>query len=560
MSGEEKPTPQDNPENTTSETPGLEDFLHREIELPAPEAPKPEKQAEAPKEEVKTEAPASTEASEKEGFESYKRLSRFTKINYGGKVLDIFGQALFTVNPYKPRDSLAKNRVPLAFPTLTAAGVNSYTSDLISKDYDRDAQARQWGSTLESSMAFVNTDDALIRALNRPGSEWGQSVLHGNRHLIASTAKMPAYTGRELKDSQAVLYAMSSLNLGAPVQKPMWQSGFWVTFRPASEESWVNFNERLASDKIRFGRHASGLIFSNLNTIFVERALEFAADHMVETNIRFEGVSMRDSILDLLLEPDISSFLWGFLCANYPSGYPISRSCTADVKECSNVIEDMVNLSILQVTDSSAIDERGRAHMSKSHNASVTVKEVQEYQSSLLLNTPRTIEIFKSESIEQKAIFKIPTARERIAAGRRWIDGIIDMANKIVAKDATDRQREQLYTEYAKSSILREYSHFISELEINTNVIRDQQTLENVLTETTPHEEMRRAIYEKVRDYIEDSTISMIAIPNYHCPVCEGPQDKEADKRKRFVNCIPLDVLQAFFSLAMLRITEIRSR
>ena len=90
------------------------------------------------------------------------------------------------------------------------------------------------------------------------------------------------------------MYALNHLGLGVPAQVPLWNSGFWVSFRPCSEEAWVNFNDRLTMDKIIFGRNSSGLIFSNINALFKKRALEFAMEHLLTHNINFGADGSRE--------------------------------------------------------------------------------------------------------------------------------------------------------------------------------------------------------------------------------------------------------------------------
>lgn len=522
--------------------------------------------AETEKTEKKVEAPPPVVSSGKDELKdvpftlgSYKNLARVTRFKIEGEERPLFGRAMFPYNPYKPRPETPGSRIPIAIPTMSVAGLTSVVDAIQKMDFNTDAGAREWAEQTDNANVLNPVQDAFIPAMNRPGSTWEQIPRHGEKMLVGALARQEKHENAELKDSSALLYALSALNLGAPFQAPMWHSGFWVSFRPASEEAWVNFNELLVSDKIRIGRNASGLAFSNVNAFFTERALEFALAHVLDHNIRMNANTTRRDLLNTLRAPDIPLFLWGFLVANNPSGYPISRGCSAAVGSCTKVIHDIINLRILQVTDTSCFEEKHRAHMSKNYLGGVTEKEVQEYQSSMLVIQDREFTIMEEGATTIKVTLKVPSAEEYLSSGRRWFNSIVEMVNNILAKDATDNQREKVYQSYAKAGLLREYSHWIKDIQINSNKIVDLSSLENVLKEVTPHSKLRETLYKKISEFIEATTVSVIAVPNYACPAC-GQIQKEEVKDSRFTDCIPLDVAQAFFNLALLRVAEIIRR
>lgn len=490
---------------------------------------------------------------------NYKNLAQATKFNIEGEERPIYGKGMFTYNPYKPRDKKDETKIPLAIPSTSMAGLNSAVEAITSLNFDKDAGAREWAAQMDQANVLNPVQDAFIKAMNRENSDWKQIPKSGDKMLVGALARRPDSQNVELKDSQALLYALSALNLGAPFQAPMWHSGFWVSFRPASEEAWVNFNEVLSADKIRVGRAASGLAFSNTNAIFTERALEFALEHVIDHNIRLEATTARRDLFKKLRSADIPIFLWAFLVANNPGGYPISRGCSAAIGDCTKVIEDTINLRILQVTDDSCFEPRHRNHMAKNYPGGVTEKEVEEYQSSLMAIQEQEFLVMEEAGSEVRITLKQPSAEEYMSSGRRWFTGIVEMVNSILAKDTTDNKREEVYQKYAKSGVLREYSHWIKELHINTNRITDLTSLENVLKEISPHGKLRDSVYKKISDYIEKTTLSVIAVPNYACPAC-GYIQKEEKKDDRFTDCIPLDVAQAFFNLALLRVVEITRR
>lgn len=490
---------------------------------------------------------------------NYKNLTRIAKFKFGEEELPLYGRATYTFNPYREKNSGDNEKISLAIPTTSMVVLNSAAEAITSLNFDKDAGARAWAAQIDKANELNPVQDAFIKAMNRENSDWKQIPKSGDKMLVGALSRREDVHNVELKDNQALLYALSALNLGAPFQAPMWHSGFWVSFRPASEEAWVNFNELLISDKIRIGRAPSGLAFSNVNAIFTERAMNFALDHVLEHNIRVEKNTNRRDLFKKLKAGDIPIFLWAFLVANNPSGYPISRGCSAEIGSCTKVIEDVINLRILQVTDDSCFEQKHRNHMAKNYAGGVSEKDIEDYQSSLLAIQEEEYCVLEEKNSKITITLKHPSVEEYLSSGRRWFDGIVEMVNSILAKDTTDNKREEVYQKYTKAGVLREYSHWIKELSINGNSISDLTSLENVLKEISPHGKLRDLVYKKISAYVEKTTLSVIAVPNYACPSC-GEIQREEKKDDKFTDCIPLDVAQAFFNLALLRVVEITRR
>ena len=275
------------------------------FEMPEPAVEQPATAEPAPTEEPKKEDPPTKEEA---ATGIYKNLKRAVSFKINGEELPLYGKANFELNPYTPRDA-SRSRIPITFPSIGTVGVAANAELINSLDFRRDQDARQWLENLDSGLALNILNDELHKSMNRPGSNWVQIPRFNDKPLIGAAAKTPAFENRELKESQALMYALSSLGLGVPFQTPLWHSGFWVNFRPAGEDVWINFHERLTSDKILIGRNSSGLAFSNVNAIFTERALEFALDHMIGHSIQLESTSIRRDIFKYLHTQDIPTFL-----------------------------------------------------------------------------------------------------------------------------------------------------------------------------------------------------------------------------------------------------------
>jgi hypothetical protein len=91
------------------------------------------------------------------------------------------------------------------------------------------------------------------------------------------------------------------------------------------------------------------------------------------------------------------------------------------------------------------------------------------------------------------------------------------------------------------------------------NTIVDPDTIDQVLVPLSNDNTLRVKFLEEVSKFIEDKTIAVIGIPTYRCPKCNKEQN-EPNMPQRFIDVIPLDVLNLFFGLISLRTSVILTR
>ena len=161
---------------------------------------------------------------------------------------------------------------------------------------------------------------------------------------------------------------------------------------------------------------------------------------------------------------------------------------------------------------------------------------------------------------------------EYITQGHQWVSSIVEAVNRALGSNATDRERNDQITRQSKAATICQYAHWIESLEYgeitaNPNnpddnavaVIRNQETLLESLKSLSSIDSIRNKIIDAVKDYIEESTVSIIGVPAYTCPVCQKDQVGET-KYPRRTTVIPLDILQVFFALLIQRLSRIENR
>lgn len=421
-------------------------------------------------------------------------------------------------------------------------------------------EARRWAQIVNEGLQFNTMDEVFVPALEDPNAEFRQHVDHAGAYLAAAAPKMKPLENQNLKGERAIIRLTSHLGLGTIFQVPLWHSGFWITFKPPTDSEIVEFNRLFASDKIQFGRQTYGLAFSNTVSYTTDRVLNFALSHIYDTTIKPEDINL-DNIRQHISTQDIHTVIWGFICTMYPRGFLFNRACTANPEKCNHTVEETLNVSKLLWTNTQALTDWQKTHMSYRQPKSRDLASVTRYKEELS-------KIQKNKKIINEGLpntltitIKTPTATEYIDSGHKWIGDIVSSIEQIVGNNATRNEKDALITKHAQATSIRQYAHWIDCIEMDSNIIDDKETVETALENLSSDDEIRNQIIKAVVDYINNSVISVIGIPVYDCPACGSVQSSNLQNlSKNFINILPLDIIQVFFDLVTQRIQRLADR
>lgn len=412
-------------------------------------------------------------------------------------------------------------------------------------------QGQKWGrSYLLSSETMLN-GNVLTNSLAREDAMWDQKVTHEGERIGAGRPRFGGSQGGVISGERALIKTAAALGLGGMVQIPLWHSGIWVSIKAPSETSLLELYRRIANEKIQFGRTTSGMLFSNSGIYTVSYVTNFALQHVYDS-------SMRDSspeyLKGIIKAPDIPILIWGLACAIFTRGYRYARPCTTDPSSCQHVTHGTLDLGKMIFTDSDSLSDWQKRLMVR-RNDKFTTEEVEQYQNERLRGANRRIAINDILSI----VLKVPTIREYESSGFKWVDGIVNMLEGALGTSLRGDQRENYVREQAKLTALRQYSHWVKEVQVDEDIIEDQDTLEQFIGTLSGSPEITDRFLEEVGTYIDDSVLSVIAIPRYKCDECDGEQ--KADVHDHFhPYLLPVDVIRVFFTQLRQRLETTISR
>ena len=430
----------------------------------------------------------------------------------------------------------------------------------------------RWLETVKEAVTMTPMSGMYTKRLADTKAAFAQQVEYGGQILRGVAPSLNPKPGRREEEGEmALIKLMTHMGVGGFFRAPLWNSGIWVMFKPASEDELDELNRIIYSDKVQLGRWSYGLALGNSTVYTLDRVFDFCLSKVYQTSVRTEELPL-EKLRDYILPQDAMSFIWGFLCANYPSGFHYETPCINDPSKCTHVFEENLNVTKLQWADSSMLTESQKAHMCGFSGNSKSLESVKKYQEEMKAAKSRRVVLNEGTKHEVAFVLKTPTMTEYITQGHQWVSSIVEAVNRALGSNATDRERNDQITRQSKAATICQYAHWIESLEYgeitaNPNnpddnavaVIRNQETLLESLKSLSSIDSIRNKIIDAVKDYIEESTVSIIGVPAYTCPVCQKDQVGET-KYPRRTTVIPLDILQVFFALLIQRLSRIENR
>lgn len=411
-----------------------------------------------------------------------------------------------------------------------------------------------WAKVLQAGQELSSFDNAFRTTLENPDALFEQQVQSSGGPLLAAHSQFKDAPNEVLRGERGILRLMGHLGLGSIFRVPLWNTGITVSIKAPSEAALLELNRLNVADKISLGRRTYGLAFSNMTTVIADRLTTFVLDHLYQSNLKTE-----EDLRTIISCHDLPVLIWGIANAIYPQGFQYERACSCNPDKCQHVVRERLNLSKICWTNTRALTPWQVAHMSNVRQNSVTIESVKRYKEELLSSQKRQIELDTSSGNKIKMTLRVPVISEYLESGHRWITDITTMVNRALGIDAQDSERNNYILTQGQASAMRQYVHWVECVEFSENKIEDKETLEQTFNLLSSDDTLRDAFMKEIAKYINDTAVSVIGIPTYNCPKCQGEQ-KAPLATPHNTNIIPIDVYQTFFTLLVQRLQRIQIR
>lgn len=417
-----------------------------------------------------------------------------------------------------------------------------------------DDKLKKWGEVTEESIEYYTTRALYQDRFFDKKSEFKQGIETKEGELNTISSLKFKKTDGELKGEIALLKVSKMLGLGDVINVPLPHSGIWVTIKPPTEKDLIDFYNSVFKEKIMIGRATYGLTLSNFSVHINNRLFDFILKHIHSVN--FSDIP-KDDLRNYILIHDFPILAWGFACTMYPNGFDYKRACVNDIENCSYVAEATLNLAKLLWVDNPSLSESQRIILSENRPNKLTIDSYRKFITDHTRVTGSSFTL--SNGIKFK--LKVPTFNEYTSDGLNWINKINSSVENIILENETEEEesKTELLNQYVKSSILRQFNHFVDYIEIEDNVISDRETINSVLEAFSAEDDIRSEIIDNIIKFKTNTTLAIIGIPEYTCPNC-GKSQSEHNHDDRFTTVIPLDSMSLFFLVLTSKISKILAR
>ena len=452
------------------------------------------------------------------------------------------------INP----DDRSANKV--ALPSTFIDDRRSRIGDGLDPKLAGSAGAREWHDTLIRGEALLHEDDIYRATVENPQAEWQQAIESQGRKLMGSVPQLASVSGEALSGERGALRFMRFAGLGTIFSIPLWHTGIWITLKTPSEARLLEFNREMITDKINLGRDTHGLALSAMVSAYSDRLLKVAMDHLYVSNLKTDK-----DLFDVISAHDIPIIIWGMACVIWNNGFQYERSCTHDPEKCNHIEQEKVDVTKLLWVNKNALTPWQVSHMSRRKSGEVTMEDVERYKKEMLNQQNRRVSMPGIDNNNYYFDLRVPTVREFIEHSNDWINSIVYSIERALEEEPGEDQRQSFITQNSKSTIMRQYEHWIDAVAFDDNTISDKETIASILEYLSSDDAARDKYMQEVKKYIDDSAVAVIGIPAYECSQCGGKQKFDA-KNESLNAIIPLDILQTFFSLLVQKTISILAR
>lgn len=437
----------------------------------------------------------------------------------------------------------------IALPADTTARTLNYGETQPNPQLADGEKGEKWAEVVALGMQHGSYHDNMLPAAKREGADFQQRVKFGDTVLSIGAPRIKDDDGPLLTGERGMLRINAILGRGAIISVPLWHSGFWVTVKMPEETELLDTFDRIIGSKIDFGRNSNGLAFANHAVIDNEAVLDLAMRCLYETSVA--GLTSITKIRSMIKAPDIHILAWGLACAMHPRGFQFERSILDPKGAATVVVRENLNVGSCLWVDQSSLDEWQIAHMAKRSTGSMSEDLVKQYTERFVRGANKTLALNDKLALT----LRVPSADEFIFAGRLWVDELAAAVTEAFTQDLSQKQRNEMIWDRARATSMRQFVHWIESIDVTgyDKKMIDREWITKTVASLSADNEIRDRYYAVMKEYINDSTVALIGVPQVH--------PKEADQvLPRFENIIPLDPISVFSSLLSQKIQQIRLR
>jgi len=412
------------------------------------------------------------------------------------------------------------------------------------------ADGDHWADVIDTGLRHGSLHDNMLPAAKREGANWRQRIQAGASTLSIAQPRFGSDDeGPLLTGERGMLRVNALMGRGAIIQVPLWHSGFWITLKVPGEVDLLNAYQQIMENQVTLGRVTNGLAFANHSVFDAGAIVDLAMKSLYETSVK--DVTTEAQLRSMIKVPDLHMLAWGLACVIFPKGFQFERSLLDPAGKAVNVVRENLNVGACLWVDRSSLDDWQVAHMAKRGAQSMTVDQVKLYGDHFTRGAPKSVMLNDVLGMTQR----VPSIDDYLLAGQLWVDEMVASVQAAFTQETDAKKRNALVLDRARATSMRQYIHWIESFDAVTvdKKAVEANTIKMFCDNLSSDDVTRAAYYKTMKEFINDSTVAIVAVPQVH-------PDEAEQALPRFENIIPLDPVSVFFTLLYQKIQQIQMR
>jgi len=427
-------------------------------------------------------------------------------------------------------------------------------STLANIDIRRTDKGDEWLKRVSETGYSMPKKDLLFNRVERADSVWAQFIKHDGFELGIKRANFQPTGPITVEGEEGVLRMLARMGQGSRLSVPLYHSGFWITLKVPTDAELSDLESALAREKVQLGRETKGMLYSNVSVFYTSLVAKFIIDHIHVSSIQ---KTLNVDFWNLIQSPDIPVLALAMAALMYPKGFPFTTVYTEREGEqtVDRTLTEIINLTRCHWTDIRCLTPWQMQHMTNRKANSMSLDNIRRYVEEFQTGMNGRVISLTSSNMESplKLTLKTPTLSRYVDIGSKWVNENVKMIDDTFSLSADDDSRNQLITRRSKATIMRQYAHWVTEAQYENITAADDNTIAELLANLSHDDELRDNFVKAVGDYIEDVTISVVAVIRH--------EKQSPDKAyKKYTSLVPLDAMAVFFILLRSRTYLIPTR
>lgn len=373
-------------------------------------------------------------------------------------------------------------------------------------------------------------------------ARWSNLIKAGPTNVpIIMPIRDPEYGSAKYFGPETVSLLQNRMKTGCKLGVFLPHTGIYFVIVSPHDGQFIDTLAIINNQRIQTLRASSGILLGNSNFYINRQVMKLFIDSIVHCSLTAWN---RETLMKLIDERDIAIIAQTLGASIYPDGYDYVQVCgleKTDGKVCTHETRKLVDLRRMIFVDNSRLSEAQKIQAAQAL-AERSVSDIERYKEANYIGFKKAYEI--TQGVE--FVYRAQSALTSIEAGEKWIKEIEAVVDSIITFNNDEDTRNLMIEERIGLTRIREFSHWIEEILIDSQPMTDRTKIDTFLNSLSRNKDVVKKVSDTLTEFQRLSSIAMVAIPRCPCPECKATDERDLDIA---THLIPQDSVSRLFTL-----------